>query len=205
MTKPLTEHVYNITSILSKGTTLTFTDTKHHTITDGTTSKGVFLPTNAPKLEDNFAFDNSGLWKTDGNNGSLGQTYKSTIYCSVISLENGDKVRFDLTTNARLYAVNNVLTGIEAGEQLTSGKTYTINSPIGSTVNIDLKMTATSNRNGFTKITLWKSDSETTAIRQMNAQYSHTSKALYTLSGSRLTSLPAQGIYIKDGKKYFVR
>ena len=205
MTKPLTEHVYNITSILSKGTTLTFTDTKHHTITDGTTSKGVFLPTNAPKLEDNFAFDNSGLWKTDGNNGSLGQTYKSTIYCSVISLENGDKVRFDLTTNARLYAVNNVLTGIEAGEQLTSGKTYTINSPIGSTVNIDLKMTATSNRNGFTKITLWKSDSEATAIRQMNAQYSHSSKALYTLSGSRLTSLPAQGIYIKDGKKYFVR
>lgn len=203
VSKPRTEHVYNMTTIFAKGTALTLSSEMHHTITDGTASKGVYLPTNADGLEDNFAFDNSGLWKTDGNNGSLGQTYKSTIYCSVLSLENGDKVRFDLTTNAQLSVVNSVLVGVDAGGKLTSGGTYTVNAPIGATVNIDLKMTATSNRNGFTKITLWKNDSEATAVRQINGKRPYSSTALYTLTGNRLMSLPAQGIYIKDGKKYF--
>ncbi len=198
------EKTYVITSIFDKGTTLTLSDQLHHTIVDGSTSKGVYLPTNAAGLEDNFAFDNSGLWQTDGKNGSLGQTYKSTIYCSVLSLENGDRVKFDLTSNCVLKAVQNgILDGVKADDTLISGTTYTVSIAEGSTVNIDLKMTATSNRNGFTKITLWKAPATPTGIKALVSK-KRKDTALYDLTGRQLQAQPRNGIYIKNGRKMMV-
>lgn len=198
------EKTYVITSIFDKGTTLTLSDQLHHTIVDGSTSKGVYLPTNAAGLDDNFAFDNSGLWQTDGKNGSLGQTYKSTIYCSVLSLENGDRVKFDLTSNCVLKAVQNgILDGVKADDTLISGTTYTVSIAEGSTVNIDLKMTATSNRNGFTKITLWKAPATPTGIKALVSK-KRKDTALYDLTGRQLQAQPRNGIYIKNGRKMMV-
>lgn len=158
----------------------------------------------AAGLDDNFAFDNSGLWQTDGKNGSLGQTYKSTIYCSVLSLENGDRVKFDLTSNCVLKAVQNgILDGVKADDTLISGTTYTVSIAEGSTVNIGLKMTATSNRNGFTKITLWKAPATPTDIKALVSK-KRKDTALYDLTGRQLQAQPRNGIYIKNGRKMMV-
>lgn len=161
-----TEHVYDITggSILANGTTLTFGNEKHHTVTDGSTTKDVYSPGNANGLEGRFAFDNSGKWKTDENNGSLGTTYKEAIYCSVVSLENGDRVKLEFTSGATITALNGVLRGVSAGTTLTSGTVYTVETS-EELVNLDLKRTASSNRNGFTKMIVWSS-TETTALVQ---------------------------------------
>ena len=159
-----TEHVYDIVGggILAKGTLLTFTDTKHHTLNDGSKSVDVYGPANATGLDGRFVFDNSGKWQTDGNNGSLGYTYKDAIYGSVVSLANGDRVKLEFTSNATVVALNGVLRGIEANSSLTSGTVYIVETN-DETVNLDFKMSASSNRNGFTKITVWSS-TETTPI-----------------------------------------
>lgn len=161
-----TEHVYDITggSILAKGTTLTFGNEKHHTVTDGSSTKDVYSPGNANGLDGRFAFDNSGKWTTDGNNGSLGTTYKEAIYCSVVSLENGARVKLEFTSGATITALNGVLRGVAAGTALTSGTIYTVETS-EETVNLDLRRTAGSNRQGFTKMTVWAS-SETSALVQ---------------------------------------
>ena len=202
-----TEHVYDITggSILSKGTTLTFGNEKHHTLTDGSKSVDVYSPGNASGLEGRFAFDNSGKWGTDGNNGSLGTTYQETIYCSVVSLENGDRVKLEFTSSATITALNGVLRGVSAGTALTSGTVYTIETS-EETVNLDLKRTASSNRQGFTKMTVW-SNTETSALIQQAAPTASTTltslgQGLYkpqvTLSATNATDAPIT-YYYKGG------
>ena len=160
--EPRTEHVYDISggSILSKGTTLTFSTKKHHTLTDGNNSKDVYCPTNADGLEGRFAFDNSGKWLTDGNNGSLGYTYKNnTLYASVVSLESGDRIKIEANSQTTITALNGVLRGVSAGETLTSGTVYTVVAAADETVNVDFKINGSSNRFGITKMTVW-TDSE---------------------------------------------
>ena len=155
-----TEHVYDNAggSILSKGTILTFTDVEHHTMSNG---KKVYGPANAIGLDGRFAFDNSGNWKVESS-GQLGQTYDANPYMSVVELVNGDRVQFT-TMNGSLRTVNAVLRGVAAGTDLTSGTTYMVVAPAGEKVNLDLRLIKSSNRNGFTKVTVWTS-TETTPI-----------------------------------------
>jgi hypothetical protein len=155
-----TEHVYDIAggSILSKGTTLTFTDVEHHTMSNG---KKVYGPANAIGLDGRFAFDNSGNWHVE-TSGQLGQTFGDSPYMSVVELVNGDRVQFT-TMNGSLRTVNAVLRGVAAGTDLTSGTTYMVVAPAGEKVNLDLQLIKSSNRNGFTKVTVWSSI-ETTPI-----------------------------------------
>lgn len=158
--QPRTEHVYNISggSILDKGTKLTFGSTKHHTLTDGSTSKDVYVPTNANGLEHRFAFDNSGNWQTDGSNGSLGYIYgnsnKNNLYGSVVSLVNGDRVKIEVNSQTTVIALNGVLRGVSAGETLTSGTIYVVETT-EETVDVDFKINGSSNRFGITKLTVW--------------------------------------------------
>lgn len=160
--EPREEHVYNIGggSILAKGTKLAFGNSKHHTLKDGNTSKDVYLPKNAEGLEGRFAFDNSGNWAVDGNNYRLGANNGKTLYCSVLSLENGDRVKLEWGANSasavHVYDLAGILRGVEdAGGEITNGGTYVIEAGTGETVNLDLKMYCGSNRAGFTKMTVW--------------------------------------------------
>ena len=157
------EHVYDIVSgsILAKSTVLTFSSKKHHAVTDGTTSKDVFIPTNADGLDGRFAFDNSGNWQTDGNNGSLGYTYKNNnLYASVVSLHAGDRVKIEVNTQTTIIVLNDALRGVAAGGTLTSGTIYTVQADDGETVNVDFKINGSSNRFGITKMTVWTSVAE---------------------------------------------
>ncbi len=206
---PKAEHVYDITggSILSKGTKLTFGTEKHHTLTDGSTQKDVYLPTNADGLENRFAFDNSGEWSTDGNNGSLGCTYKRTIYASVVTLEDRDRIKLEFTGNAAVTVLNRALRGIEAGTPLVSGTIYTVETT-AETVNIDLKMVTSSNRNGLTKITVWSNcqPEETTSVKNLTPALSKGEGGVYDLLGRRVSrSQLKKGLYIVNGKLRTVR
>ena len=160
------EHVYDIVSgsILAKSTVLTFSSKKHHAVTDGTTSKDVYIPTNADGLDGRFAFDNSGNWRTDGNNGSLGYTYgngnKNNLYASVVSLHAGDRVKIEVNTQTTIIVLNDALRGMAAGGTLTSGNIYTVQADDGETVNVDFKINGSSNRFGITKMTVWTSVAE---------------------------------------------
>ena len=164
-----TEHIFDIAggSILAKGTKLTFTDVEHHSVTDGTSSIKVYGPANATTLDGRFAFDNSGNWAMDGNNYRLGANSGRTLYCSVVSLVNGDRVKFEVSGNdaskVTLTALNGVLRGVSAGSAITPGTTYTVVVAANQTVNLDLKMYCGTNRAGFTKMTVWSS-TETTPI-----------------------------------------
>lgn len=164
-----TEHVYDIAggSILAKGTRLTFTDVEHHSVTDGASVIKVYGPANATTLDGRFAFDNSGNWAMDDQNYRLGANSGRTLYCSVVSLVNGDRVKFEVggndATKVTLTALNGVLRGVSAGGSITPGTTYTVVIPAGNTVNLDMKMYCGTNRAGFTKMTVWSS-TETTPI-----------------------------------------
>ena len=159
--EPREEHIYNIGggSILAKGTALTFGNTKHHTLTDGNTSKDVYIPKNADGLERRFAFDNSGKWAVDGNNYRLGANNKNTLYCSVVSLENGDRVKLEWGANdasaVHVYDLAGILRGVSAGGEITNGGIYVVENATGEPINLDLKMYCGSNRAGFTKMTVW--------------------------------------------------
>ena len=158
-----TEYVYDIASgsVLAKGTKLTFTDVEHHTVTDGTNTIKVYEPANATTLDGRFAFDNSGNWAVDDNNFRLGANSGRTLYCSVVALVNGDRVKFEVDGNdaslVTLTALNGVLRGVSAGGTITAGTTYTVVVPADQTVNLDLKMYCGTNRAGFTKIAVWSS------------------------------------------------
>ena len=148
-----TEHAYDFTSLMDKSTKLTFTSDIHHSATYDSKTVNFYSPANAVPLDGRFAFDNGGKWMTDGNNGSLGTTYKgNTLYASVVSLENGDRVKIEFTSNATVTALNGVLRGVAAGEGLISGTTYVVTAD--GTVNLDLSLGASSNRQGFTAITV---------------------------------------------------
>ena len=158
---PRTEHVYDISggNILAKGAKLTFGNTKHHTLTDGSTSKDVYVPNNADALERRFAFDNSGNWAVDGNNFRLGANSGKTLYCSVVSLVKGDRVKLEWAANStsdvKVYDVKGLLHGVSAGGEITNGGIYEVEAAADETVNLDLKMYCGSNRAGFTKMTVW--------------------------------------------------
>lgn len=155
--EPRTEHLYDIAggSILAKKTQLTFGSKKHHTLTDGSTNKDVYTPNNAEGLEGRFAFDNSGNWQTDENNGSLGYTYKNNaLYASVVSLVNGDRVKIEVNSQTTITVLNGVLRGVTSGSTLTSGTTYVVETA-EETVNVDFKINGSSNRFGLTKVTVW--------------------------------------------------
>ena len=159
--EPREEHVYNIAggSILAKGTALTVGSSKHHTLKDGNTNKDVYLPKNADGLEGRFAFDNSGKWAVDGNNYRLGANSKNTLYFSVLSLVNGDRVKLEWGANdaaaVHVYELAGILRGVSAGGEITNGGTYVVEAGADEVVNIDLKMYCGSNRAGLTKMTVW--------------------------------------------------
>ncbi|MBR6866881.1 MAG: hypothetical protein IKN02_01485 [Prevotella sp.] len=164
-----TEHVYDISSgsILAKGTKLTFTNDKHHSATDGSKSVDLYGPANAVGLEGRFAFDNSGNWSMDDNNYRLGANTGKTLYCSVVKLENGDRVKLEWAANStsevHVYDLGGILRGVSAGGEITNGGTYVVDNATSAPINLDLKMYCGSNRAGFTKMTVWSS-TETTAI-----------------------------------------
>lgn len=166
-----TEHVYDIAggSILAKNTKLTFGNENHHTVTDGSTTKDVYSPGNANGLEGRFAFDNSGNWGIDDSNFRLGANKGNTLYCSVVSLENGDRVKLEWSANTpsdvHVYDLAGILRGISAGGEITNGAIYIVENNTGNPINLDLKMSCGSNRAGFTKMTVWSS-TETTALVQ---------------------------------------
>ena len=157
--EPREQHVYDISEILAKGTALTFGSSKHHTLTDGNTSKDVYIPKNAGGLERRFAFDNSGKWAVDGNNYRLGANSKNTLYCSVVSLENGDRVKLEWAANStsavHVYDLAGILRGVDAGGEITNGGIYVVENATDDPINLDLKMSCGSNRAGFTKMTVW--------------------------------------------------
>ena len=157
-----TEHVYDMPTVLDGVSTLTFTDEIHHTTTDGNKTISLYCPANVVPMDGRFAFDNSGDWKRESS-GQLGQTFKQTLYASVVELQNGDRVKFETTSNATLTTVNSVLRGVAANTVLTSGTTYTIEATGDELVNLDFKLTGSGNRNGITKVTVWTS-TETTPI-----------------------------------------
>lgn len=163
------EHVYNIAggSILAKGTKLTFTNVVHHSVTDGESTVKVYGPANATAFDGRFAFDNSGNWGMDDSNFRLGANAGRTLYCSVVSLVNGDRVKFEVGGNdaskVTLTALNGVLRGVSTGGTITPGTTYAVVVAADQTVNLDMKMTCGTNRAGFTKMTVWSS-TETTPI-----------------------------------------
>ena len=213
-----TAHVYDISggSILAKGTQLTFTDAEHHSVTDDGKRISVYGPTNATALDGRFAFDNSGNWAVDGKNYRLGANAGRTLYCSVVSLENGDRVKFEVGGNnaslVTLTALNGVLRDVSAGGTVSPGTTYTVVVPAGTTVNLDMKMYCGTNRAGFTKMTVW-SNTETTPVGPSSdptAVIDATHHAVgatgcseaYDLQGRRVdVSLMTKGIYIVQGKK----
>lgn len=166
-----TEHVYDIIggSILSKGTKLTFGNEKHHTVSDGSKSVDVYSPGNASGLEGRFVFDNSGNWGMDDSYYRLGANSGKTLYCSVVSLENGDRVKLEWGANSasdvHVYDLAGILRGVSAGGEITNDETYIVENNTGETINLDLKMYCGSNRAGFTKMTVWSS-TETTALVQ---------------------------------------
>ena len=157
-----TGHVYDMPTVLDGVSTLTFTDEIHHTTTDGNKTISLYCPANVVPMDGRFAFDNSGYWKRESS-GQLGQTFKQTLYASVVELQNGDRVKFETTSNATLTTVNSVLRGVAANTVLTSGTTYTIEATGDELVNLDFKLTGSGNRNGITKVTVWTS-TETTPI-----------------------------------------
>lgn len=164
-----TEHVYDIEGggILAKGTLLTFTDTKHHTLNDGGKSVDVYGPANATGLDGRFVFDNSGNWAMHDSYFRLGANSGKTLYCSVVSLVHGDRVKIEVTgntpSNVTMTVLNSALRGVSANETITAGTIYVVEADAGKTVNLDLKMYCGTNRAGFTKITVWSS-TETTPI-----------------------------------------
>ncbi len=165
--EPKKEHVYNFNgTAIAKGSVLSFTDVKHHTTADG---KDVYSPSNATGLDGRFAFDNSGEWQADVNNGTLGQLYLKgkSRYLSVVSLTKGDRISWEAykSDGVTLKVLNNVLRNVDSGTVLTNGETYVIESSEGELVNLDLivSSTADGSRQGITKITVWTS-TETTPI-----------------------------------------
>lgn len=208
-----TEHIYDISggSILAKGTKLTFTDVEHHSVTDGDKTIKVYGPSNATTLDGRFAFDNSGNWAMDGNNYRLGANSGKTLYCSVVSLVNGDRVKFEVGGNdaslVTLTALNGVLRGVSAGGTITPGTIYTVVIPAGSTVNLDMKMYCGTNRAGFTKMTVWSS-TETTPIYAVSTPTASVElqqvreglfKPVATLSASANDSEASLTYYYKGG------
>jgi len=159
--EPRKERVYNIGggSILAKGTALTFGNSKHHTLKDGSSSKDVYLPKNADGLESRFAFDNSGNWGVDGNNFRLGANKGKTLYFSVLSLENGDRVKLEWASNdaslVHVYDLAGILRGVDAGGEITNGGVYVVENATDEPIDLDLKMSCGSNRSGLTKMTVW--------------------------------------------------
>ena len=158
-----TEHVYDLsTGLLAKGTKLRMTSTPHHSMTVDDKTVDLYQPENAVPLDGRFVFDNSGKWRMLDSKWRLGySTNGNTLYASVISLANGDRVKFEFTgttaADVSLYAVNDVLRGVSAGGTLTSGTTYTVVAAEGETVNLDLKMASSTNSFGFTSMTVWSS------------------------------------------------
>lgn len=217
-TEAKTQHVYNIAggNILKMDTKLTFTDTEHHSMTDGTRTIKVYKPTNAEALENRFAFDNSGNWGMDNKNYRLGANSGRTLYCSVVSLTNGDRVKFEVGGNnaalVTMTALNGVLRGVSVGGAITAGTTYTVVVPADQTVNLDMKMYCGTNRAGFTRITVW-SNTDTTAPDDVNTSTATIpmqhlvedwNKPMTTLSGIRV-SQPQKGVYVVGGKKVLVK
>ena len=160
-----TEHIYDMPTVLNGVTTLTFTDEIHHAVTDGNKTINVYSPANVVPMDGRFAFDNSGNWIRESS-GQLGQTYKNTRYASVVELQNGDRVKFETTSNATLTTLNSVLRGVAVSTALAAGTIYVVEAGAGETVNIDFKLTGSGNRNGITKITVWTA-TETTPIYQV--------------------------------------
>lgn len=199
-----TEHAYNIASLLDKNTTLTFTDDVHHTATYNSKTVNFYCPANAVPLDGRFAFDNGGKWMTDANNGSLGTTYKgNTLYASVVSLENGDRVKIEFTANATVTALNSVLRGVSAGSTLTSGTVYVVQTDGSGTVNLDLTLGTSANRQGFTAITVWTA-TETTPIYQALAPtatvaLSEVRTGLYKPVATLTSETSGAAIYYKGG------
>ena len=105
----------------------------------------------------------------DGNNYRLGANSGKTLYCSVLKLENGDRVKLEWAANStssvHVYDLAGILRGVSAGGEITNGGTYVVENATDEPINLDLKMYCGSNRAGFTKMTVWSS-TETTAIFQ---------------------------------------
>ena len=161
------EHVYKFNgTALPKGTTLKFTNIKHHTTDDG---KDMYGPANAINMDGRFAFENSGNWQADGTNGTLGQLYLKgkNLYMSVVSLSNGDHISWKAykSEGVTLKVTNNVLRNVEPGTILTNGETYIVKASEGENVNLDLIVSSTvdGSRQGLTEITVWTS-TQTTPI-----------------------------------------
>jgi len=161
------EHVYDMPTVLTGVSTLTFTDDIHHTATDGSKSVDLYCPANVVAMDGRFAFTNSG-WGIVSNR--LGANKGNTLYGSVVTLENGDRVKLEWGANdasaVHVYDLAGILRGVSAGGEVTNGGTYVVEAGVGETVNLDLKMYCGSNRAGFSKITVWTA-TETTPIYQV--------------------------------------
>lgn len=207
-----TEHVYDLNggTILAKGTKLTFTDVEHHSITDGNKTVKVYGPANAIGLDGRFAFDNSGKWAVDDSNYRLGTGKGNTIYNSVVSLKNGDRVKLEWGANSasdvHVYDINGLLRGVSANGEITNGGTYMVEAGADEVVNLDLKMYCGSNRAGFTKMTVWSS-TETTPIYAVSTPTASVElqqvreglyKAVATLTATNATNAPVT-YYYKGG------
>ena len=159
-----TERIYDMPTVLNGVSALTFTDAIHHTATDGTKTVNLYAPANVVAMDGRFAFTNSG-WSVIDNR--LGANKGNTLYGSVVSLQNGDRVKLEWGANdasfVHVYDLAGILRGVSAGGEITNGDTYVVEAAADATVNLDLKMSCGSNRAGFSKITVWTA-TETTPI-----------------------------------------
>lgn len=162
-----TEHVYDMPTVLNGISALTFTDDIHHTATDDNKNINLYGPANVVPMDGRFAFTNSG-WGIVSNR--LGANKGNTLYCSVVSLQNGDRVKLEWGANdasaVHVYDLAGILRGVSAGGEITNGNTYVVEAGADETVNLDLKMSCGSNRAGFSKITVWTATT-TTPIYQV--------------------------------------
>ena len=162
-----TEHVYDMPTVLNGVSALTFTDAIHHSATDGSKTVDLYAPANVVAMDGRFAFTNSG-WGISNNR--IGANKGNTLYGSVVTLENGDRVKLEWGANdasaVHVYDLAGILRGVSAGGEITNGETYVVEAGAGETVNLDLKMYCGSNRAGFSKMTVWTA-TETTPIYQV--------------------------------------
>jgi len=160
-------HVYDMSTVLTGVSALTFTDAIHHTATDGNKTIDLYAPANVVAMDGRFAFTNSG-WGISNNR--IGANKGNTLYCSVVTLQNGDRVKLEWGANdasaVHVYDLAGILRGVSAGGEITNGGTYVVEAAADATVNLDLKMSCGSNRAGFSKITVWTA-TETSPIYQV--------------------------------------
>ncbi len=94
--------------------------------------------------------------KKDANCGMFSWDYAHNF--SILGLENGDKVTINIGTGTVTFVSTNVSDEVEAGSNVTSGKTYTIVAADGETTRLDINMAKSSL---IASITIEKAGQET--------------------------------------------